>query len=227
MITRVFQPPKGWNFGFSKTGLVKFITFTGADASSRGAKEATRESCQGGWKSQKKGDHLKKKTSSSNHSFLRWHLAACLGSVFDSTDKLHLSTCGDYIVGRIMLNFFFMVLLAEFWQLSRFQANLDLKDFCVGAWVVAKSCWVNASQNFVGFQHTGPFRFSGKDWWTFDESHSEKELGIGSSWYLMILFGRREDWSTKCSIFHCLWCSTKMGFKNHPPKKTSRAPCSL
>ena len=80
-----------------------------------------------------------------------------------------------------MLNFFFMVLLAEFWQLSRFQANLDLKDFCVGAWVVAKSCWVNASQNFVGFQHTGPFRFSGKDWWTFDESHSEKELGIGSS----------------------------------------------
>ena len=80
-----------------------------------------------------------------------------------------------------MLNFFFMVLLAEFWQLSRFQANLDLKDFCVGAWVVAKSCWVNASQNFVGFQHTGPLRFSGKDWWTFDESHSEKELGSGSS----------------------------------------------
>lgn len=72
---------------------------------------------------------------------------------------------------------------------------------------------------FVGFQHIVPFRFSGKDWWTFDESHSEKELGIGSSWYRMIPFGRREGWSTKCSIFHYLRCSTKMGFKNPPPKK--------
>ena len=92
----------------------------------------------------KRGTIWKKTTSSSNHSFLRWHLAACLGSVFDSTDKLHLSTFGDYIVGRIMLNFF-----SWFFWLSSGNCQDSKRTWTWRIFVLGPGWW----QNPAGWMH--------------------------------------------------------------------------